>query len=147
MRHSPEWSSEQLITMWVMQLSYSGEWQKCECGSLKCEPGQNMWVNRCWRWNLNIGNRETGKQRNMYCMYNVQYLLYNTCKWDRIVRTVVQYVLWGHSAPPFSRLDQSKLQRMLMHYQSTSRDYWIHEVSIRRYVRFHSSRCHSILSL
>ena len=28
-------------------------------------------VNRCWRWNLNIGNRETG---NMYSVYSVQYV-------------------------------------------------------------------------
>ena len=28
----------------------------------------NKCVNRCWKWNPNIGNRETG---NMYCAYNV----------------------------------------------------------------------------
>ena len=27
--------------------------------------------------------------------------VYSTCNWDRVVRTVVQYVLWCHSAPPF----------------------------------------------
>ena len=51
-------------------------------------------VNRCWRWNLNIGNRET---ENMYSVYIIVRTVYSTCKWDRIVRTVVQYVLWCHT--------------------------------------------------
>ena len=48
---------------------------------------QNMW----WR-SANIyarGNRD--------CTQSVQCIVrtvYSTCKWDRIVRTVVQYVLW-----------------------------------------------------
>jgi hypothetical protein len=61
----------------------------------------NKSVNRCWRWNLNIGNRETG---NMYCMYSVQRTMDSTCKWDRIVRTVVQYVLWCHNSLPCASL-------------------------------------------
>jgi len=33
---------------------------------------EHVRVNRCWRWNLNIGNRETG---NMYYMYLfIQYI-------------------------------------------------------------------------
>jgi len=31
----------------------------------------NKSVNRCWRWNLDIGNGESG---NMYCVYSVQYV-------------------------------------------------------------------------
>ncbi len=35
------------------------------------------------------------------CAVCIVRTVYSTCKWDRIVRTVVQYVLWCHSAPPF----------------------------------------------
>jgi hypothetical protein len=55
---------------------------------------EHVRVNRCWRWNLNIGNRET---QCVQCAVCIVRTVYSTCKWDRIVRTVVQYVLWGHS--------------------------------------------------
>ena len=37
--------------------------------------------------------------------------LHSTCKWDRIERPVIQFVLWCHSAPPFSRINQSRLEK------------------------------------
>ena len=52
-------------------------------------------VNRCWRWSFNIGNRE--HVLYVQCAVCIVRTVYSTCKWDRIVRTVVQYVLWCHT--------------------------------------------------
>ena len=65
----------------------------------KCESGQNM-----WKWTDvedETSTSETGKQGNREHVWYVQRIyvdgtMYSTCKWDRIVRTVVQYVLWCH---------------------------------------------------
>ncbi len=56
-------------------------------------------VNRCWRWNLDIGNMGN-REHVLYvqCAVCIVRTVYSTCKWDRIVRTVVQYVLWCHKA-------------------------------------------------
>jgi hypothetical protein len=57
-------------------------------------------------------HRKEGNRENVQCVQCTVCIVctvYSTCKWDIVVRTVVQYVLWGHSASPFSRLDQSKL--------------------------------------
>ena len=41
------------------------------------------------------GNRE--HVLYVQCAVCIVRTLYSTCKWDRIVRTVVQYVLWCHT--------------------------------------------------
>jgi len=42
----------------------------------------------------NIGNWEKGKDvKYVQCAVYTVCTVYSTCKWDRVVRTVVQYVL------------------------------------------------------
>ncbi len=44
-----------------------------------------------------ISTSETGKQGTCtICTVCIVRTVYSTCKWDRIIRTVVQYVLWCH---------------------------------------------------
>ena len=57
-------------------------------------------------------HRKQGNREHVLCVQFTVCIVctvYSTCKCDRRVRTEVQYVLLGHSAPPFSNLDPSKL--------------------------------------
>ena len=66
----------------------------------------NKCANRCWRWNLNIRNRETG---NMYYVYSIQYIRQSSTYSSTV------------SAVPllFSRLDPSILTD-LVHLDSST---------------------------
>ena len=59
------------------------------------------------------GNRE--HVQYVQCAVCIVRTVYSTCKWDRIVRTVVQYVLWCHT---------SLSQRLRRRYYNSS-DSWI----------------------
>ena len=42
-------------------------------------------------------HRKQGNREHVLCVQCAVRTVYSTCKWDRIVRTVVQYVLWCHT--------------------------------------------------
>ena len=78
------------------------ELSECEwCLVNRCE---RHWVKVTnWTYQMLKMKSQHRKQGNREHVLYVQYAVcivrtvYSTCKWDRIVRTVVQYVLWCHN--------------------------------------------------
>ena len=74
----------------------------CEC-LIKCEQEWTDMSEQMLKMKLqhltNMGNWETGKHvQYVQCTVYTVRTVYSTCKWDRVVRTVVQYVLWCHNS-------------------------------------------------